>query len=162
MYLSEFWFWPPTSNAQPDLANLTTAPSSTVRLHVESKSPRANRSDRPRLHPQTTYGKVLWDVVLHLHLHLLHLARRTTQNCVWALDLRHELNLVPRHLRHRIFFNILCGQVLQKVPEGTKFDKYCCLTRYNTIKWTNMSSVNPTCHSLIQTGSADLGQRTSI
>ena len=31
---------------------------------LESKSPRANRSDRPRLHPKTTYGKVLWDVVL--------------------------------------------------------------------------------------------------
>ena len=34
---------------------------------VESKSPRANRSDRPRLHPKTAYGKVQWDVVLHLH-----------------------------------------------------------------------------------------------
>ena len=41
-------------------------------------------------------------------------------------------------------------------------DKYCCLTRYNIIKWDNISSLNPTCHSLIQTGSADLGQRTSI
>ena len=33
-------------------------------LKVESKSPRANRSDRPGLHPKTTHGKVLWDVVL--------------------------------------------------------------------------------------------------
>ena len=33
-------------------------------IPVESKSPRTNRSDRPGLHPKTTYGKVLWDVVL--------------------------------------------------------------------------------------------------